>query len=54
MPCKGISEQQNQLVLLEVALRLLGDMIIFYLEEKIVWAELLDDRGVKSLLRGGE
>lgn len=40
MPCKRISEQQNQLVVLEATLRLVGDMIIFYSEELILWAEL--------------
>lgn len=54
MPCKRISEQQNQLVVLEVTLRLLGDMISFYLEEQIVWAELQTERGVTSLLQGRE
>lgn len=54
MPCKRISEQQNQLVVLEVTLRLLGDMISFYLEEQILWAELQTERGVTSLLQGRE
>lgn len=40
MPCKRISEQQNQLVVSEVTLRLFGDMIILYLEEQMWWAEL--------------
>lgn len=35
MPCKRISEQQNQLVVSEVTLRLFGDTIILYLEEQM-------------------
>lgn len=41
MPCKRISERWNQLVVFKVTLRLLDDMIIFYLEEHILQAQLL-------------
>lgn len=54
MPCKRISEQQNQLVVSEVTLRLFGDTIILYLEEQMWWAELLAERGAMSLVQGKE